>query len=161
MSEMMKQVEAQLANLPKEQREAMMKSMPGLASMQERETAAAFDFEWTGDKREVAGYPCRVARVTKGGNDDGEACIAKPDDIGMSKADFESLASMFDTMQEFAAMSGESGMPDMREIGGFPIATSSKKDRSKSTLTSASDDKLDGAAFEVPAGYKQRTMPKF
>ena len=160
MSAMMKQVEEQLANLPKEQREAMMKSMPGLGKSEAKPEPVELD--WTGEKREVAGYPCRIALVKKAGAAEGESCIANPGDLGMSKADFEALASMFETMQEYSAgVSGESAMPDMRKIGGFPIATNDPNGGTSSALVSASNDELEGEIFEVQATYKRRTMPEF
>ena len=161
ISEMMKQVEEQLANLPKEQREAMMKAMPGLGDRGKAQ-AAPTEFEWTGEKKEVAGFPCRIARVTRAGKDAGDACIAKPRDLGMSVEDFEALASMFEVMAEFASeVSGDDSMPDMRKIGGFPIAASDPESGTSSALISASDAALDGALFEIPAGYRQQTMPQF
>ena len=162
MSEMMKQVEEQLANLPKEQREAMMKTMPGLGDRGSKAQAAPTEFEWTGDKKRVAGYPCRVARVKKAGNEAGEACIARPGDLGMSDDDFEALASMFEVMQEYASeVSGDDAMPDMRKIGGFPIAANDPESGTSSALISASDADLEGVLFEIPAGYKRQTMPQF
>lgn len=160
-SEMMKQMEQQLANMPKEQREMMMRSMPELAGqMGAKKEPRTFEFEWTGGEGRYIGIPCRNAKVTSSDGEVSNACIATRDDIGMSDADFEALASMFDTMTEFASrFSDDTGMPDMRKIGGFPIATTDPKSGSKSELTARSDAKLDAELFKVPADYTRESMP--
>ena len=160
-SEMMKQVEQQFANMPKEQREMMMRSMPQLAEqMGAKKQARTYEFEWTGGEGRYIGIPCRHAKVTSSDGRVSNGCIATKDDIGISDADFEALASMFDTMAEFASrFSGDADMPDMRKIGGFPIATSDPASGSSSELTARSDAALDARLFEVPADYARQAMP--
>ena len=163
-SEMMKQMEQQLASLPKEQREMMMqqmKQMPGMPQMGERK-APDVKVEFTGKSQTIAGIDCKMVKITESGEPEGTACIAKTKDLGMSDADFETLASMFDTMRELASMGGNGGsVPDMRELKGYPISYSNPGDGSVSKLISASGDELDAALFEVPASYKRQSMPKF
>jgi len=160
-SEMMKQMEEQFANMPKEQREMMMRSMPELAGqMGASKEPRTFEFEWTGGESRYIGIPCRNAKVTSSDGRVSSACVATRDDIGLSDADFEALASMFDTMADFASrFSGDAGMPDMRKIGGFPIATSDPASGSESELIARSDADLDAALFEVPADYTRESMP--
>lgn len=160
-SEMMKQVEQQFANMPKEQRDAMMQAMPGLAErMGQKKERRTYEFEWVGGEGSYAGIPCKNARLTSSDGTVSNACIASKDAIGMSGADFEALASMFDTMADFAGrFSEDADMPDMRKIGGFPIATSDPDSGSRSELIARSDAKLDAEPFQVPADYTRQSMP--
>ncbi|MGB5622333.1 MAG: DUF4412 domain-containing protein [Gammaproteobacteria bacterium] len=160
-SAMMKEFEQQFANMPKEQRDAMMRAMPGMAErMGGKKEARSFEFEWVGGEGSYIGIPCKNAKVTTSDGEVSNACIATKDAIGISDADFEALASMFDTMAEFASRFSENAdMPDMRKIGGFPIATSDPNSGSSSELTARSDAKLDAGLFAVPADYTRQSMP--
>lgn len=160
VSEMMKQVEKQFANMPKDQRDAMMKSMPGLAAQMDAKETGSYEFAWVGGEGRYAGVECKKARLTSPDGDVSDACIAMTDDLGMSDADFEALAAMFDTMADFARrFSGDADMPDVRKMGGFPIATNDPGNGSNSELTAYSDASLDAELFEVPADYTRQTMP--
>lgn len=159
MSAMMKQMEAQLASLPKEQREAMMKMMPGMAGMGGNEKRPAAKIEWTGSKDKVAGYRCRIATITEPDGTNNSACIASADELGMSKDDYQAIASMFETMQAFARrFSSEAPMPSLEQLDGVPIMMKDRGDGSSVELVSVDTDSLEAEIFEVPAGYKRRQM---
>lgn len=159
MSAMMKQMEAQLAQLPAEQREAMMKMMPGMAKqMGNKEAAPPTRVEWTGDKDEVAGYKCRVAEIVDPDGDRTTACVAKASELGMSDADFESVAMMFETMQDFARrFNSRAPMPTIDDLEGVPVR-SQDADGSTITLVSVDKSKLDDELFSIPGDYTKRSM---
>ncbi len=161
MSGMMKQFEEQMANVPPEQREAMMQMIP--AEMRERLQGKKVEVKkpeisWTGKSDKVAGYKCKVATVsnTDGGED--TACIAKLSTLGVSDEDFETMNALVDMMQEIATQFGaKSEIPDTRDMGGIPIRMSTKEG-GVTVLQNISNDKLDSALFEIPAGYRARSL---
>ena len=161
MSDMMKQFEEQMANVPPEQRDAMMQMIP--AEMRERmqgkkPKAKKADISWSGKSDKVAGYKCKVANVTSPDGEKNTACVAKPGALGISDDDYDALTGMFDTMQEMAARFGsEAEMPNARDLGGIPIRMSGD-DGEMTVLQDVNNDKLDGAMFEVPAGYSKRSL---
>lgn len=160
MSAMMKQMEAQLASLPAEQREAMMKMMPGIAGrMGAKDAAPQAKIEWTGKDDKVAGYHCKLATITESDGDQSTACVAKPGELGMADKDFEAVASMFRTMQSFAEQfSSEAQMPSVDELGGVPILLKDGHGGKTSRLVKVSTDDLDAGLFSVPDGYTKQSM---
>lgn len=160
MNAMMKEMQAQLDSLPPAQREQAMKMMPpnmaammGGAEPEKPKTAVSF----TGKTDKVGGYKCRVAKIDDA---DGmtEACVAKPDTLGVSGDDYETMASAFDAMASMASQLGQTTpMPNSRDLGGIPIRTMDS-DGSVMSIKDVSNDKLDGAIFEVPAGYSRQSI---
>jgi len=159
MSAMMKQMEAQLANMPPEQREAMMQMMPGMGDRMKGDKAKkSVTVDWTGEKSKVAGYPCKMAKVTTGDGDVSKACIAKASTLGMPDEDYDAITAMFQSMQDMAERFGEAPqMPDAKAMGGIPIRMTDSDGKTSQLKTFSTDD-LDGVLFEVPASYQQRSM---
>ncbi len=159
MKAAMKQMEAQMANMPPEQREMIMKRMPGFAAQEEK---PVFSAEKAGGSDKVNGIKCRNMRLLKDGQPYTDACVADADAMDIPEADFETLAAMFESMQEMASQfSGGRGALPLREIGGMPVRSVNVETGEVSEVVSVSDDSLDGALFEVPAGYRLQEMPTF
>ncbi|MFK8014377.1 MAG: DUF4412 domain-containing protein [Gammaproteobacteria bacterium] len=159
VSDMVKQFEAQMANMPPEQREAMMKMIP--ADMRAKLSGSApkktVSVEWTGDSDKVAGYKCKIASVTLPDGDRSTACVAKADALGIPGSDYDAMAAMLETMQELASRFGVApDMPSAKQMGGVPIRMTGSEQAME--LQSVSTDELSSAIFEVPAGYRKRSM---
>ena len=160
MDAMMKQVEEQLANLPPEQREAMMAMMPAgvMDRMKPKKEMATAEVTFTGRSDKVAGYSCKVARITGVAGGATEVCVAKPKALGSSASDVESMDRAFQTMQTTMAQFGQDApFPSISEMGGVPIRATDS-DGTVTTLTSISSDKIDSAMFEIPAGYERQSI---
>ena len=158
MDSMMKEVQAQLASLPPEQREAMMQMMPGMADrMKPKSEAPKADIDFTGDSAKVGGYSCKIARISGLADGANEVCVAKPKALGISGDDFDTMTRAFDMMQKAANRFGQGApFPSARELGGVPIRV--RDDEGVTSLTRVSTDKIDAAVFEIPAGYSQQSI---
>lgn len=159
MSEAMKQMQEQLATMPPEQREAMMKMVPGMGNMMKEDAPAdATKIDFTGQKDKVSGYACEVATITTSDGDVSQACIAKPSALGVSGDDFAAMGAMIDTMRSFATRFGQAAdFPSAKQMKGIPVRITDT-DGEVTVVTAVSTDKLDGAIFEVPAGYAKKSM---
>lgn len=165
MGDAMKQMVARLESMPAEQREAMMAHLPpqARAMMDDSESKKpALEISKTGKTAEFGGYECEYYQVKQAGEANSRACMASPKTLGISKADFKTIASMFDLMTEMAdAMPGgdEARMPPLGELGVMPIRTESTADGEISTLKSVSNSALPDALYKVPADYKRQELP--
>ncbi|MFK7887912.1 MAG: DUF4412 domain-containing protein [Gammaproteobacteria bacterium] len=159
ISDAMKEMEAQLADMPPEQREAMMKMVPGMADLMDRKKdVKAVEIDFTGKSDKVGAYSCKIAKVTTPAGLTSQVCIAKPSALGVSKDDFAAMGAMLDTMQSFANRFGQDAeFPSAKQLKGIPVRMTGA-DGDVTILTNVSTDELDGAMFEVPAGYKKRSM---
>jgi len=159
ISDAMKEMEAQLAGMPPEQREAMMQMVPGMADLMDRKKEAkGVDIDFTGKSDKVGGYSCKIAQITTASGLTSQACIAKPSALGVSNDDFAAMGAMLDTMQNFAKRFGQDAeLPSAKQLKGIPVRMTGA-DGEVTILTSVSNDKLDSAMFEVPAGYTKRSM---
>lgn len=159
MDAMMKQVESQLAGMPPEQREAMMKMMPGMADrLKPKDQPAKANVDFTGKTAKVGGYSCKIARITGALGGPSEVCVAKPKALGISSADFDTMDRAFEMLQQSAAQFGQDApFPSARDLGGVPIQMTDE-DGTVTTLTGVSTDKIDDAMFEIPAGYQRQSI---
>ncbi len=158
MSAMMKQMEAQLANLPKEQREMLMERMPGF----KRPESVSYSAEKTGGSDTVNGFRCDNYEVNKNGQPYMKACVSSHKTLGISSADFDTLATMFEAMKDMASQfSGSDDMMPLRELGGLPVRSKTADGGETSEIVAVNDDRLDGELFAVDASYKPQQMPNF
>ena len=166
MSEAMAQMQAELANLPPEQRamaEQMMKSQMG-AMMGEQEAAPAPRVEKTGSGS-VGGWDCTEYDVLEGDIKTQEICSAPLDSV-------DGAAEMMQTYQGMArfvkklseSLPGPLGSsfndhPGMvaEMIGGFPVRSvefEMGKPVKEVTMESITEKALDASLFEAPEGYR-------
>lgn len=161
MNDAMAEARKRLAQLPPAQREQMMKMMPQLLQEPEK---PSFTVERTGKKDEVAGIRCETVRVLRDGEAINEACVASARAAGFSKADYETMRSMFETMEGFSRRMGQGGIgigAELAALDGVPVRTVDLQDGETTVVKTISDAALDGAMFEIPAGYTERKMAQF
>ncbi len=159
MDAMMKEAMAELESLPPEQREMAMRMMPGMMDrLKPKAKPAAADVKFTGETDKVAGYSCKVARVSGTAGGDSTVCVAKAGALDIPSADLEAMDAAFASLQQAVAQFGQDApFPSISELGGVPVRAIDE-DGSVMTLTSISNDKLDGALFAIPAGYKRQSI---
>lgn len=168
---MMKQMEAELANLPPEQRamvEKMMKDqmpggMPGMA-----DSAPPRRIE-VGAVEKVGNYSCTLRTLYSGDKKIWEVCSAGE---GLPGAASEALEA-FGAMARFAEQLRESVRQgpfaqmvdtpfyDMDEIGGFPVRTrmfANGRITDESILKSIVGKDLDESVFAIPDGYEVKSL---
>ncbi len=175
MSAAMKQVEAALAQLPKEQREMaerMMKQQLERAGGA-GDTGPTTEYTKTGERGTHNGYPCvrYIGRrgsetivemwVTDWSNLEGAREVA-----GVFRSFGEFATTLMESLQQLggpmaSAIEGSNPFDAFDNIDGFPVITrsfSAGRPESETSLREVRNETIDPAEFEVPVGYKRQTM---
>jgi hypothetical protein len=168
MSGAMAQMQAQMQNLPPEQRariEAMMQGAGrGVAGMA---AAARPEYKKSGGTDKVGRWTCDKYVGTKNGEKASEICTVDPSAIGFTMADFE-ITKQFG---EFFSRLMPQGMDRLFSMGsagpagfsGIPVRSvsydSSGKETSTMELTDVSRQSFPDSLFAVPAGFQKREFP--
>lgn len=166
MSEAMKEMEAQLAAMPPEQRamvEQMMKGqMQGMMQKQAPSTPA-FRVEAEGGGKWKS-YKCREYAVYEGDSKVYDICAADLDEIdGADEVveTFRNMAAYISKMTESMPMRSGADMNIgelMDDIDGFPVHTVDYENGvavSEMSLESVAEKDLDEGLFAVPDGYRR------
>lgn len=166
VSDAMKQMEAQLANLPPEQRamaEQMMKGRLQGMMGQEGGGAPKFRVQAAGSGEWRSGS-CDMYSVFDGAQKIQEVCAADLNDIdgaNEAMAAFRGMAAFIEKLTESLPMgAGDAINPGelMDQIDGFPVRTR-QFDRgvlaSEAVLESVAEINLDAALFDAPADYRR------
>jgi hypothetical protein len=165
-----KKMEAQMANMPPEQRammEQMMKQMGGGApggKLPKR------DVKSTGRSESVAGFKCTIWEVTVDGQKDQELCATPASAIpggtevlAVMREIGEMMQGLSEGLGPMARRTANEEWKDVAKIGGVPILTrdfEAGKPSSETRLAVIRKESVPASMFEVPAGYKERKMPK-
>ena len=160
---MRQQMQARMKELPAEQRKLMEQRMKAMFEPPKAPPAPRVEVQATGERKEVNGIPCRVYRILADGKPQRETCVAKPSDLGLARADYEALRSMFRYMSEMAdrfsrhmgAASRQNTAELMTRIDGVPVAMRHLTQGYESRLEGLSTDALDPNLFEVPPGFRK------
>lgn len=171
ISAAMQEMEAQLAQMPAEQRAMIEKMMQGqMQGMMPQKDAAAAPLlrVESGASSEWKSYPCVKYSVYTGNEKSEEICAASHDTI----------EGIDDVMQGIRKMSGfvnklteslpeafggmaKNPMNMLEQIDGFPVHTLHFKNgevRGETSLDSASEQTLDESMFVAPADYTKQDM---
>lgn len=165
VSQAMRQMEQQLAQLPPQQREQvrrMMEQQMG-AMMGGGDRAPETEIVRTGESRNVAGHECEVVRMMAGGQSKGTACVTDFADLGMPSEDRETILSLVEFSQSLMEQFGDLVPAHMSAMAsnGYPIEYETQMGNTRITgrLESVDTDSLSSELFQVPAGYSERRMP--
>ncbi len=166
MDEAMKEMEAQLASMPPEQRamvEQMMKGqMQGM--MAQGEEAPLPSVEEVGSGKWQS-RDCRKYDVFEGGTKTQQICAASLNDVDGAEEvieAFRNMAAYITKMTESLPMRpAQQSNPGelMDQIDGFPIHTVDFENGEivrEASLDSVLEKELDDTLFEAPAGYRQQ-----
>jgi uncharacterized protein YneF (UPF0154 family) len=169
LAEARKKMEAQLASLPPERRammEQMMSQMGGAPGGKQSKR----DVKSTGRSESVGGYKCTIWEVTLDGQKHQELCStpasALPggaEVLATMKEIGEMMEGLTAGLGPMAQRSANEEWRDIAKIGGVPILTrdfDGGKASSETRLAVVRNESVPGSMFEVPAGYKERKMPK-
>jgi hypothetical protein len=166
MSEAMKEMEAQLASMPPEQRamvEQMMKGqMQGMMG-QQGDSSPTLRVEETG-KGKWQSYTCRNYRVSVGAEKTEDICAAELDEIDgadeLMEA-FRNMAAYMTKLTESMPMGAKDRMNPgelMEQIDGFPVNTIYYENGSvvrEESLDSVTEQDLEPGMFAAPEGYRR------
>jgi hypothetical protein len=172
MSQAMKEMEKQMANLPPEQREMVEQMMkgnmpampPGGAGGQTPKSA--IDVRKTADQGTSHGYPWVKYEVFKEGQKVREYLVTNWGNMGLEKESFDLFSEMSEFFREFTDSLGsvipvDNPFEEMDELDGFPVVA---RDFENGTLAAESVLKtvrpavIDPSQFEAPEGYSRPEM---
>ncbi|MCB0329071.1 MAG: hypothetical protein KDD70_05395 [Bdellovibrionales bacterium] len=161
----MKNFEAQLANVPPQQAEAMKKLMGGMMAKMSQPQQSPPVVSKTGQKRTVAEYTCEEYEVSRDGEVTRRYCVVPSSEISGGSEVRAGLQVMGDFFRELltATQQGpfakviENPYLEFSKIGdGVPVLTEEVKGGQvvrSTTITSIKNDKIEVARFEPPTGY--------
>lgn len=170
MSDVMKQMEAQLANVPPEQRAMMEQMMKGhmktLAPAQQQVAPLRIDAVGSGSWNS---YSCTLYAVHNENEKVQEICAASMDQIEGSDEVVGAFSKMAEFMNKLMASvpgayaAGMAGNPTemMDRIDGFPVHTRhfvNGQLRQEVSLESATAQELDPVLFSPPGDYKRTEL---
>lgn len=169
-----KQMQAQLAKMPPEQRKVIEQAMAGMgteallkpqAPKTPLEPAKAVA---NGSTDKVADRACKGYDVTRGGKKIAEACVAPWSDLGMSAKDVDGLRKMTTFQQQMLsevnfeglqAAPGAEAFEVIDQINGFPLriktGMNGKRPMSMKVVKIERKD-VDPKLFQVPQGWTKK-----
>ena len=163
VNEQMKQMETQLASLPAEMREMMKKQMPNMGT---GKPLIEMKVTKTGKSASKGGYTCQMVDIAitgmpMAGEAGQEHCVVTGDKLGIASSDIDTVKAMADFAKAMTKDLGQvvGGMPDVFEMGGWPVWTREKQSGESYTLKTIDKGAVSGALFTVPAGFKEEKMP--
>jgi hypothetical protein len=169
MKEMKKQwqtrMQEQMKKMSPEQRQQMEQQMAKMGtgpSQPGQPPAPKFTVKKTNKTENVSGVRCTVYESFRGSERLGDACIASPEALKLSKTDYQTLKGMFafqrNMQKQFAMASGrptaknDMGMFD--NIEGLAVKVTDNQGHVM-TLASISHEPLAQALFKIPADFEK------
>lgn len=157
MEAAMAEVQAQMEFLPPEQR-AMMKAMLEEKMPGRKTQAPEREYRKSGKKQKILTFDCVQGALYADGEKEVEMCVSNPADLGMSKADYESLRAAFAAMSSLVSqfVPGNDTVVDLEMIGGVPVMSNSLGKEQENRLVWLSAEKLDGQRLAIPEDYRKK-----
>ena len=169
ISDAMKQMEAQLANLPPEQRAMMEKMMKGRTPGGMRDAMGSNRPQRrveAGGNQQVGKYSCRMYTVYLGEEKTQEICAAPVSQVAAAAEAMDALRAMgrfskqlVDSIQQSPlAAPVDNPFQVLDEVDGFPVLVREFEGSRASRevfLKSATQQRLSDELFSVPHGYKE------
>ena len=164
-------IQAQLANLPPEQRamaEQMMQGrMGGPPPGASAPPAADEEVRKTPDRADKNGYAARRVEVWSDGRKVREHWVTDWSAVGVSLDDFRVFEAFSKFMEQLAGVPGgkakvDNPMRSLDQLGGVPVVTIDYQDgrpHSETVLKSMRKADVPAADLALPAGYTEKAMP--
>ena len=150
--QMRQQLEAQMQDLPEEQRQAMQQMLDQMNTGSE--TKPALRVEKTEQHQTVSGYDCQIVNLYRDGNREQQWCVASYPVLGLSETEAGTFKALLASQQTLA------GEPTdvFSSIDGFPISSKVPTDQGDygSELIRIESTDIDEQQFQVPSGYSQQ-----
>lgn len=146
-----------LKTLPKEQQE-LIRSQMGSFLDESVADPLTMEIDMSGAEAvDVNGVACNRGKITAGDQPIGEICVATPQALGLTDAEFDAFQSMYDlTASLQAALSQQAAsIPDVSALNGVPVSMRIEFNDFRQTLERVSHDPLPDYLFEVPENYRR------
>jgi len=159
------QMEEKLKGLPEDQRRQVEKQMAqmGMGNPGTQQPVPRFSSKQTGRSENVNGIKCIIYESYRDNEKIGDACIADPTSLKLSKSDYQTLQGMFSFLRTMTKQFSFNSPGTKSEIGmfddveGLPIKVTNSQG-SVMSLLSTSKQALSADLFKIPDGYQQADM---
>jgi hypothetical protein len=157
----MQRAQEQMKNLPPEVQKRMQGMMGGMAG--------SVDVQKTGTTRKIAGYTCENWTISMGALGKTEQCMTT--ELALPVQVWDAYRDLADSMKGMMPAMGPMGQSfadlatKLRQIKGFPLATTTTTTVMGRTMSQASEvvevrkGPIPASAWEVPSGYKKVDNP--
>ncbi|HEY8508118.1 MAG TPA: DUF4412 domain-containing protein [Steroidobacteraceae bacterium] len=167
LADAQRQMQAQLANMPPEQRamvEKMMGEHMGAITATAKKNRAVTK---TGRTEKAAGFTCTVWEITVDGKKEQEMCVVAPgalpsgDEVMQT---FRELGAMFENFVDKLPVGGDLAREvwsDLKAVNGIPVITrdfENGKPVEESRMTAIRSEAPPAGAFDIPSGYREEKM---
>lgn len=153
---MMKQLQAQLKNMPPEQRRMIEKQMGAMMKPPGDTPETAYTTKPIGSGS-VMGIPCRRHAILRDGKPEHEVCVATRADAGVPADDYKTMRKTFEAARAMASAVAAASVPMSGDLEGVPLEMKSETQGTVRTLKSLSTDPLPADPFALPP-YKKVTF---
>jgi hypothetical protein len=166
MQQMMQQMQAQLAQIPPEQRamvEQMMRQQMGNVGGNAPPPVTVRE---KNRGETVGSFTCTRYEVLTGGQVTEEVCAAAPSQLKLDDSAFETfkaLAEFFEPLARMAPRGGWSAPKALDQIDGFPVQTvlyEGQRPASEWVILKAEEQAVDAALFTLPGNLRKTEMPQ-
>ena len=166
MQQMMQQMQAQLAQIPPEQRamveQMMRQQMGGMGG----NAPPPVTVREKNRGETVGPFTCTRYEVLTGGQVTEEICAAAPSQLRLDAsavATFKALAEFFEPLRRMAPQGSWSAPKAMDQIDGFPVQTvvyEGQRPASEWVILKAEEQSLDAGLFALPGNLRKTEMPQ-
>jgi len=166
MQQMMQQMQAQLAQIPPEQRamveQMMRQQMGGMGG----NAPPPVTVREKNRGETVGPFTCTRYEVLTGGQVTEEVCAAAPSQLRLDAsafATFKALAEFFEPLSRMAPKGSWSAPKAMSQIDGFPVQTvmyEGQRPASEWVILKAEEQSLDAGLFTLPGNLRKTEMPQ-
>jgi hypothetical protein len=160
MEEMISEMRAQIQQLPSEAR-AELEAQLGLSvgggpvEVQIRET---------GRTQQIGGLRCEETEILVNGQVQSIACVTGPDDLGLSRPDFQTVNALMERLFDLSRRALDAGGPMARAMSsnvlpgldGVPLEVRHVRDDLVTRLAGVSTDTLSPEFFRIPQNYREQ-----
>ena len=162
-NEQMQQMQEQLKDLPASMRDQILKNLPNAGG---NKPLIEMKVTKTGKSEQHGGYSCQLVDVDVTGIPmmgvvGHTHCVVPADKLNVGGADLATIKAMAAFGKEMTKELGQmvGGMPDLGDMGGWPVWTKDKRTGDSWGVKSVDHASIAGSMFEVPAGFKEEQMP--
>lgn len=152
-------LDEQLAQMPEAQREQMRGMMRGMIEKQMPKQAALPQYKKTGESSSYNGFDCEVVVQTVDGKKQGDLCVAGLDDLGVAPADYVAIQEFMKIADKLAGQFGQSQGVNFAAVGDV-LPVYYQMGSEKAYLTDVNNNSIGAETFQIPAGYKEQSLPK-
>ncbi|MBS0002763.1 MAG: hypothetical protein KFF45_06775 [Thioalkalivibrio sp.] len=160
MEEMIAEMRIQIQQLPEDER-AELETQLGLGVDR---APVEVEVRTTGSTRQIGELQCEEKEIRVDGRVQSVACVTGPDDLGLSRIDFQTLNALTERLFELSRRALDAGGPVARAMSanvlpgleGVPLEVRHVRDDVVTRLTGISIDTLSPEFFRIPRTFQEQ-----